>query len=746
MIKFPFYLFLLLLLPLNHTHSKEAFSVNQTANTSHQNHLDGSLSPYLLQHADNPVDWYPWGEEAFNQARELDRPIFLSIGYSTCHWCHVMEHESFEDSTVAQLLNQYFVAVKVDREELPEVDHLYMTVCQALTGSGGWPLTIVMTPDKEPFFAGTYFPRERLGNRPGLLELLSALADIWQNRRAELDQTIDRITDFLRQIETRKVTGTITQETLERAFHTYRDRFDATNGGFGGAPKFPAPHNLIFLLRYYHSTQQEAALKMVESTLQKMRLGGLFDHIGYGFHRYSTDEKWRVPHFEKMLYDQALLALAYLEVYQVTGKDFYARTAREIFTYVLRDMTSPEGGFYSAEDADSEGAEGKFYLWTADQIQAILGPKAGARFNALFNVSSKGNFPAHASVSGIGSNIFYLETDLTTLARQQQTTVEELEHFIKTSRAKLFSERENRIHPFKDDKILTDWNGLMIAALAKGAVVLDDPRYLLSAQQAAEFLWTRLRDNQGHLYKRYRNGNGGLPGHLDDYTFFTWGLLELYEATLKPQYLVRAQELQEQTFTDFWDEINGGFFLGSSSAENLLVRSKTGYDGALPSGNSVAAMNLQRLGRLTGYDQWLTMSESIGRVFSAEINRNPTAFSSLLTTSLFTQNDPREVVVVGEPQTENTRTFIRILQAVYSPHKVLLLVNPNEPEVLTTVAPWTKPYRTLNGKPTAYVCKNYTCQQPTNDVQQALKYLTTPFPMSPPGGADEATLSRWDSK
>ncbi len=724
MIKLPFNLLLLLLLPINHSHSKEMSPVNQTTNaTPYQNHLVGSLSPYLLQHADNPVDWYPWGEKAFDRARELDRPIFLSIGYSTCHWCHVMEHESFEDSTIAQLLNQYFVAVKVDREELPEVDHLYMTVCQAMTGNGGWPLTIVMTPDKEPFFAGTYFPRERLGNRPGLLELLPALADIWQNRRAELNQTIDRITDFLHQIETREETGPLTQETLARAFQAYKVRFDPMYGGFGGAPKFPTPHNLTFLLRYYHATQEKIALEMVDTTLQKMRLGGIFDHIGYGFHRYSTDEKWRVPHFEKMLYDQALLAFAYLEAYQVTGKDVYARTAREIFTYVLRDMTSPEGGFYSAEDADSEDTEGKFYLWTEDQIVSVLGPEAGARFNAIFNVTSEGNFHSHTPEHEEGLNLLYLNSDISILARQQKTTVEELEHFIEVSRAKLFNERKNRFHPFKDDKILTDWNGLMIAALAKGAVVLEDSTYLAAAQRAIDFLWTNLWDTQGNLYKRYRNGKAGLPGHLDDYAFLTWGLLELYDATLEPRYLSRARKLQEQTFATFWDEVNGGFFLGSAAAEDLPVRSKTAYDGALPSGNSIAAMNLQRLARLTGQNQWLTLSEKIGSVFSGEIERNPTAFASLLTSTLFAWNDPREVVIVGALQQKDTHMLIRSIQSTYTPHKVLLLLDPANPESLATVAPWIKPYRTLNGRPTVYICKNYTCKQPTNDVVQALKYL-----------------------
>ncbi|HIF83525.1 MAG TPA: thioredoxin domain-containing protein, partial [Candidatus Marinimicrobia bacterium] len=443
-------------------------------NSKHQNRLANSQSPYLLQHASNPVDWYPWGDEAFAKAKKENKPIFLSIGYSTCHWCHVMEHESFEDSTVAAQMNKYFVSIKVDREEMPEVDHLYMSVCQAMTGRGGWPLTIVMTPDKDPFFAGTYFPKQGRGKRPGMLQLIPSLANAWSTKQGEIIKTIDRVQSYLTQVNTSSQGEEWDEGMIQDAFSQYASRFDPDFGGFGKAPKFPSPHNLIFLLRYSKLFGVATGKTMVEKTLHQMRLGGVFDHIGLGFHRYSTDKRWFLPHFEKMLYDQAMISMAFLETYQLTNNENYAKVAREIFTYVLRDMTDKDGGFYSAEDADSEGEEGIFYIWTQEELVEILGEDDGLKLAKTFGFIDGGNFFEEAGGQTTGNNIPYFQDDRETLAKNVDMSLDDFNAFIEKSREKLFKVREKRIHPLKDDKILTDWNGLMIAALSQGGQVLGD--------------------------------------------------------------------------------------------------------------------------------------------------------------------------------------------------------------------------------------------------------------------------------
>ena len=440
------------------------------------NRLAESSSPYLLQHKNNPVDWYPWGNEAFKKAAELDIPIFLSIGYSTCHWCHVMAHESFEDEQVAQLLNENFISIKVDREELPEIDHVYMSVCQAMTGRGGWPLTIIMTPDKEPFFAGTYFPKNGSFGRPGMMELLPSIADAWKNKRAELVQSAEKINEYLVKSNTKELGTPLSKAILKETYSQFVNRYDKNHGGFGTQPKFPSPHNLVYLLRYHHMTDDKTALKMVEKTLQEMRLGGIFDHVGYGFHRYSTDKEWLVPHFEKMLYDQAMLVMAYTEAFQITGKPEYKKTAEEILTYVQRDMTDAKGGFYSAEDADSEGEEGLFYIWSIQELQSIIGEKDTQFIQNIFNLTLEGNFKDEASGQSTGKNIFHLKTSI--------SNSKDLKQFSQI-REKIFHVREKRIHPLKDDKILTDWNGLMIAAMAKAGVAFQDNVLIESAEKSA---------------------------------------------------------------------------------------------------------------------------------------------------------------------------------------------------------------------------------------------------------------------
>ena len=676
------------------------------------NRLANEQSPYLLQHADNPVDWYPWGKEAFNKAKELDRPIFLSIGYSTCHWCHVMEHESFEDDSVAKLLNDSFISIKVDREELPEIDHVYMSVCQAMTGGGGWPLTIVMTPAKEPFFAGTYFSKDKRGGRSGLFQILPMIADSWNSKREDIMASVGQVKNYLDQLNSKPAGNNFSTELINKAYDQFRNGFDEEYGGFFRAPKFPSPHNLIFLMRYHHSFDNKIALDMATKTLKEMRLGGIYDHIGFGFHRYSTDRHWLVPHFEKMLYDQAMIAMAYTEAYHITGEDIYAQTAREIFTYVLRDMTASEGGFYSAEDADSEGEEGKFYIWTEQEIKEVLGKDHGKEFNDIFSITTPGNYRDESSGKETRLNIPHLKNYNTNGSNQ-----------FESAREKLFNIREKRIHPLKDDKILTDWNGLMIAALAKAAIVLDEPVYLDAAEKAAEFVLHSISKGE-RLLKRYRNGVAALDAHLDDYAFMAWGLLELYEATFSTKYLSQALDLMNIMVEDFWDDKNGGFFLGSDQSEKLIVRSKTAYDGAIPSGNSVAVMNMVKLTRITGNTNWAELAEKTIRAFSEDVNRAPTGYTLMLTGFMFDTQNSKEIVIVGDSRNRNTTKFLHTIRASYAPHKVLLFKDTSVSDNrLEQFANWTSTQNSINGKPTAYVCKNFACNQPTSDLQTALSFI-----------------------
>ena len=676
------------------------------------NRLANEQSPYLLQHADNPVDWYPWGKEAFKKARELDRPIFLSIGYSTCHWCHVMEHESFEDDSVAKLLNDSFISIKVDREELPEIDHVYMSVCQAMTGGGGWPLTIVMTPAKEPFFAGTYFPKDERGGRSGLFQILPMIADAWNSKRQDIMTSVGQVKNYLDQLNSKPAGNNFSTELINRAYDQFRNGFDEEYGGFFRAPKFPSPHNLIFLMRYHHSFDNKIALDMATKTLKQMRLGGIYDHIGFGFHRYSTDRHWLVPHFEKMLYDQAMIAMAYTEAYHITGEDIFAQTAREIFTYVLRDMTASEGGFFSAEDADSEGEEGKFYIWTEQEIKEVLGEDYGKEFNDIFSITTPGNYRDESSGKETRLNIPHLKNYNTNGSNE-----------FESAREKLFNIREKRIHPLKDDKILTDWNGLMIAALAKAAIVLDEPVYLDAAEKAAEFVLHSISKGE-RLLKRYRNGVAALDAHLDDYAFMAWGLLELYEATFATKYLSQALDLMNIMVEDFWDDKNGGFFLGSDQSEKLIVRSKTAYDGAIPSGNSVAVMNMVKLTRITGNTKWAELAEKTMRAFSEDVNRTPTGYTLMLTGFMFDTQNSKEIVIVGDSRNRNTTKFLHTIRASYAPHKVLLFKDTSVSDNrLEQLANWTSTQNSINGKPTAYVCKNFACNQPTSDLQTALSFI-----------------------
>jgi uncharacterized protein YyaL (SSP411 family) len=694
-----------------------------TMKHKHTNKLAQSQSPYLLQHAHNPVNWFPWGEEAFTKAKAENKPIFLSIGYSTCHWCHVMEHESFEDSTVAVLMNEHFISIKVDREEMPEVDHLYMAVCQAMTGRGGWPLTIVMTPEKEPFFAGTYFPKDGRGQRPGMLQLLPNLARAWKDQQTEIRNSIQRISQYMLQINDSEPGAPIAVSILDKTFSQFQQRFDSEYGGFGRAPKFPSAHNLIYLLRYHQMNQDKQALTMVETTLQKMRQGGIYDHIGYGFHRYSTDKQWLLPHFEKMLYDQAMISMAYLEAYQSTKKSKYAETAKEIFAYALRDMTSPEGGFYSAEDADSDGEEGKYYVWTRDEILNILGKKDGELFSSIFNISEQGNFTDEASGHASNNNIPHFSQAKYEIAKTLNITQSELDNFIQKARGKLLSIRVKRIHPLKDDKVLTDWNGLMIASLSLGGQILDEPKYLRAAEKSAHFVLDELKDKNGRLKKRWRQGEAGLPSFLDDYSFMIWGLLNLYEATFDILWLDEAIQLAEIMVSDFYDSENGGFFLGSKNAEKLFVRTKDTYDGAIPAGNSVALMNCQRLGRFTGDVKWLDIVEKSYRAISTPLSKSPMGNTYLLTSFLFEDQSPKEILIVGDESARNQ--ILQEFSKMYLPNKVILFKNASNKDALSKIAPWTKNQEMINGETTYYICENFACQLPTNDFPTVKRLLNS---------------------
>ncbi len=687
------------------------------------NKLITEKSPYLLQHAGNPVDWFPWGEEAFEKARNEDKPIFLSIGYSTCHWCHVMAHESFEDPTVAKFMNDVFVSIKVDREERPDIDKIYMTVCQIMTNSGGWPLTILMTPDKKPFFAGTYFPKESRFGRIGLIDLINRVKNLWKNERKELLASSEKITFALQDINVESPGRSLEVKVIENAYSRLSMRFDENKGGFGSAPKFPSPHNLLFLLRYWKRTEDKNALDMVESTLKAMRRGGIYDQIGFGFHRYSTDINWLVPHFEKMLYDQALLALSYLETYQATRKIEYGNTAKEIFTYVLRDMSSPEGGFYSAEDADSEGEEGKFYIWTKEEIENILEKEDAELIGSIYNVETNGNYLDEATREKTGKNILHLKVDLSELANPQE---EGFHNSIESMRQKLFNSRQARIKPHRDDKILTDWNGLMVAALAKGGFVLNERKYIEAAKKAVNFILKDLRRSNGRLLHRYRDGVAEIDAYIDDYSFLIWGLINLYEATFDTSYLKTAIDLTEDQINHFWDSFIGGFFFTAEDGEKLLARQKEIYDGAIPSGNSVAMLNLLKLAQLTGNQDYEKKADHISRVFAENVRKSPVAHTFLLTAVDYAVGPTYSLVIAGDTGKEDTNDMLSEIKKHFLPNKSLIF-RPTEkigPEIVE-LSNFVQYFDKLDGKATAYVCINKTCKVPTNDVNKALEYLSS---------------------
>ncbi len=679
----------------------------------HTNRLAQETSPYLLQHAHNPVDWYPWGEEAFARARTEDRPILLSVGYSACHWCHVMERESFENEAIAAQMNRDFIAIKVDREERPDVDAIYMGAVQMLTGQGGWPMTVFLTPDGHPFYGGTYFPPEDRYGRPGFPRVLEAVAAAWKTQRAEIEQ---QSRDITRQLdETNDLTGRLpdallTPSLLENAYNTLIPSFDSRNGGFGGAPKFPQPANLDFLLRFYARSRRQEPLAMVERTLQRMALGGIYDQLGGGFHRYSTDAEWLVPHFEKMLYDNAQLAQTYLRAYQATGKAFYRGVAEETLEYVLREMTGPEGGFYSAQDADSEGEEGKFFVWTPEEIRAVLGERDAAVFCAFYDVTPGGNWE--------GKSILHIVMDASEAAQQFGLSLPEAAAILDGGRAKLFAAREQRVKPGLDDKMLTAWNGLMLAALAEAAAVLDRNDFRQAAIKNAEFVLAKLSapDAAGHLRLRrtYRNGESKLNGYLEDYAFYADGLLRLYEATFDLRWLETARALMETMLAYFWDEAEGGFFATSSDHETLIQRLKDWDDNATPSGNSVAVEVLLRLAVLTGEDSYRQRAAQVLPQLGPVLEKYPYGFARMLGALDFYLATPQEIALIGDPAVAQTRALLHAVYAPYLPNKIVALaVSPEAAPALPLLA--DRPM--LDGKPTAYVCENFACKAPVTDPE-----------------------------
>src|ERR1035437_1614392 len=685
------------------------------------NSLINEKSPYLLQHAHNPVNWFPWGEEALNKARIEDKPIFLSIGYSTCHWCHVMEKESFEDEETAALMNNAFIAIKVDREERPDIDGIYMSVCQMLTGSGGWPLTIIMTPDRKPFFAGTYFPKNDRFGKSGLLSLIPKVMDLWNNRRQEVLDSSEEITEAVKLSSKTNPRDQSGEEIFHQAFEDYKKRYDPKYGGFGSSPKFPTPHNLTFLLRYWKRYNDNSALGMVENTLTNMRLGGIYDHIGYGFHRYSTDHQWLVPHFEKMLYDQALLVPVYLEAYQATNKKLFLETAEEILSYVMREMTSPKGGFYSAEDADSEGEEGKFYLWTKDEITNLLHDDTDFALN-LFNIKKDGNWTDPVSADKNKTNILHMTKTLEEIAIDLKSPPGIVKEKLIKIRKYLFEQREQRIHPFKDDKILTDWNSLMITAFSKAAQVTGNEVYISFAKTGADFITEYLTGESGRLFHRYRDEDSSIPANLDDYAFYIQALLDLYETSFSIDNLDKAKYLLDLTINDFWDKETGGFFFSARGGTELIANQKEIYDGAIPSGNSIMILNLLRMSKITTNAEYEEKAWMINRAFSSIISKSPSAFSQALSGFDFAFGASFEIVISSNEYDHNANVMVKEIRRNYLPAKIVILKTASNN--LQKIAPYVSGQNPINGKATVYLCRNFSCDYPITDykkIGEALK-------------------------
>ena len=695
------------------------------------NRLINEKSPYLLQHAFNPVEWYPWGEQAFTRAKNENKPIFLSIGYSTCHWCHVMAHESFENPEIAVILNKWFVSIKVDREERPDIDQMYMAATQAMTGSGGWPMSVFLMADGSPFYAGTYFPPKSSGGRPGFKDLLTTIHKAWQDRKGDLQESASQMVAMLESSNTSSV-STIKPDVLVRGYELLAESYDQKEGGFGQAPKFPRPVVFSFLFSRYLATGEEKGRDMALFTLKKMAEGGMYDQIGGGFHRYSVDEHWLVPHFEKMLYDQAQLVDSYLDAFQITNEEQYAEIARDTFAYLLRDMRDPAGGFYSAEDADSdnpyapgEHGEGAFYLWTREDLKKKLDPERADIFSYRYGVERNGNVKRDPMKEFTGRNILHLAHTIDETAVHFKADREQVEKNLTRSKEILFKARTERKRPHLDDKVITAWNGMMIGVLAKGSRILQDPALLTAAVQAATFLKENLYNETNHtLQRRFRSQEAGLPGQLDDYTYLVDGLLALYQASQDPQWLSWATELTGQQIALFWNE-TGSFFFDSVADSSVKVRMRDRYDGAEPAGNSVAAHNLQRLAQLQNKPLWQQMARSLMESFAEVVNRYPPAMPLMLTAWQQIDTKPSQVVIAGERGREDTKALRHIVDRFFDPTRLFLLADGAENQAyLARTLPFLETVRPIGDKATAYVCSDFTCKMPVTDplaLQQQLE-------------------------
>ena len=681
----------------------------------HTNRLINETSPYLLQHAHNPVDWYPWGEEALTQAKQQDKPILLSIGYAACHWCHVMEHESFENEQIAAVMNEHYINVKVDREERPDLDEIYMNAVQMLTGQGGWPMTMFLTPELKPFYGGTYFPPDNRYGRPGFPRVLLGVAEAYRERRDEVDQQAAQIIANLNQLSAMEGHGhQLTADMLDTAYQDYLSRFDHHNGGFGDAPKFPPSMGLSLLLRHWHRTGNANALNMVEVTLEKMACGGMYDQLGGGFHRYSVDERWLVPHFEKMLYDNALLTVCYLEAYQATGKAFYRRIATETLDYVLTEMYDVEkGGFYSTQDADSEGVEGKFFVWELEEVAQLLGEEKAKIFCEYYDITELGNFEH--------KNILHVQTPPDLFARKLSVDLGELEEILAEGRQKLFAIRETRIKPGLDDKILTSWNGLMIRSMALGYQILGDERYREAAERSARFILSELSQDKGLLLRTHRDGKSHLNAYLEDYSYFVTGLIDLYEATFAVEWLKEAERLNQIMIEQFWDDANDSFFFTSKNHETLIVRSKTGYDGATPSGVSMAIHNLLRLDKLLNRPDFREKVEATLDVYYHQIEHSPSGSAQMLCELDFLLSTPKEIAIAAQRENDDTQAALRSIHSRFIPNKVLALAADDED--VSDLIPLLESKTQVDGKATIYVCENYTCKAPTTDLAELAELL-----------------------
>jgi len=665
------------------------------------NQLIHETSPYLLQHANNPVEWYPWGDEAFEKARRENKPVLLSIGYSACHWCHVMAHESFENEEIARLMNDNFVNIKVDREERPDLDQIYMNAVQMMTHHGGWPMTVFLTPEGVPFYGGTYFPPQDRYNMPGFPKVIIGVAEAYRDRQDDIRETGTSLVNELRRLsETSGLDQPVEKELLDAAYVGIIRNYDSINGGFGGAPKFPPAMTLEFLLRTYARTGNSDALGIVSHTCQKMSDGGIYDQLGGGFHRYSTDSKWLVPHFEKMLYDNALLSRLYLHYFQVSQSESARETVEGILDYVLREMTDAAGGFYSTQDADSEGHEGKFFVWDIAEIRNALGERDAALFNSYYNITDAGNFE--------GKNIPNVTRTFAEVAEEHGISVAELRESLQESKRKLFELRERRIKPDRDEKVLTAWNGLMMASFAEAGVILDRPDYTDAARRNAEFVLTNLRKD-GALLRTWKDGVSKFNGYLEDYAFLIEGLVTLYETTGEFRWLTKALALSVVMIEEFWDEEAGGFFFTGKSHENLIVRSKDFFDNATPSGNSVAALVLLKLAVFSGKEKYRDLAIATLRKMSDSIRRYPSGFGYALAAADFLLSTPKEVAIVGSDPFD-IQPLLHEVWRRYLPNKVVA------PGFGVDVIPLLENRTLLNGCPTAYVCEHYTCKQPVNDL------------------------------